>query len=524
MEQKITSGALPVPHADAVYDVVVVGYGAAGAVAAIEAADAGARVLLLEKMPDPGGISILSAGGVRICFDVDEGWRYLRHTCGGRTPDDVLRALAAGMAQVPDYLRALARANGAQIRVEPAAGNYPFPGCDALGYAEVESIPGFDTTQAYLAARPFRPGCLLFKLLADNVEQRCRAGAIEVWTSAAARRLLQDASGAVAGLVVERAGRSVRVAARRGVILACGGFEAGESMKRQYLVSTPVLPGSFLGNTGDGIRMAQAVGADLWHMWHYHGPYGIRHSDPDYPLGLYAKALPMWTPDRPGKPLPRMAWIIVDQHGRRYVDEYQPYLSDTGVRQFDHYDPAAWRHTRLPSFMIFDEAGRKMYPMGRAITNDREHWYEWSADNLKEVANGILKRADTLDGLAALAGIDAAQLASTVDRWNRDCAAGRDTVHGRRPETMVPISQPPYYYAELWPVVINTQGGPVHDAAQRVLDPFGEPIPRLYSAGELGSVFGHVYMAGGNLAECVVGGRNAGRAAAQATAEPVAGW
>ena len=81
------------------------------------------------------------------------------------------------------------------------------------------------------------------------------------------------------------------------------------------------------------------------------------------------------------------------------------------------------------------------------------------------------------------------------------------------------LATPPFYAARLWPVVINTQGGPVHDARQRVLDPFGRPVPRLYAAGELGSVFGHVYLAGGNLAECFVGGRNAARSALR---EPLA--
>src|SRR5690606_22203252 len=125
------------------FDVVVVGYGGAGAVAAIEAARLGASVLLVEKMPDPGGITILSAGGLRVCFDVQEGFRYLQHTCGGRTPDDVLLALAAGMQDMPAYLEELAKVNDAVVRVSPAPGNYPFPGCDALGYAEIESVPGF---------------------------------------------------------------------------------------------------------------------------------------------------------------------------------------------------------------------------------------------------------------------------------------------------------------------------------------------------------------------------------------------
>src|SRR5699024_1704969 len=117
------------------------------------------------------------------------------------------------------------------------------------------------------------------------------------------------------------------------------------------------------------------VGADLWHMWHYHGPYGFKHPDPSYPFGLYVKALPMWTPGRTVRKLPRMPWILVDQGGRRFMNEYPPYISDTGVRPFGAFDPQTYRYPRLPSFLVFDEQGRKTYPMGRSITNDRLAWY-----------------------------------------------------------------------------------------------------------------------------------------------------
>ena len=85
-------------------------------------------------------------------------------------------------------------------------------------------------------------------------------------------------------MVLDTPDGEARVKAKRGVILACGGFEADDAMKRQYWQVKPVRSAAFLGNTGDGIRMAQAVGADLWHMWHFHGSYGFRHYDPDYPL------------------------------------------------------------------------------------------------------------------------------------------------------------------------------------------------------------------------------------------------
>ena len=82
---------------------------------------------------------------------------------------------------------------------------------------------------------------------------------------------------------------------------------------------------------------------------------------------------------------------------------------------------------------------------------------------------------------------------------------------------MVEIRHPPFIYAPVWPIVSNTQGGPVHDARQRAVRPDGVPIPRFFTAGELGSVFGHLYMSGGNIAECFVGGAIAGCGAATIT-------
>jgi predicted oxidoreductase len=84
---------------------------------------------------------------------------------------------------------------------------------------------------------------------------------------------------------------------------------------------------------------------------------------------------------------------------------------------------------------------------------------------------------------------------------------------GRPAGTSVPILSPPFYGGEVWPVVSNTQGSLAHDAGQRVLDTFGQAIPRLYVAGELGSIWGFLYLSGGNLSECLASGRRAGRAA-----------
>ena len=508
-------------------DVVIIGFGAAGGVAAIDASDAGANVIILEKMSFPGGLSAVSAGGIRVSDRADEAFAYLKATCGGRTPDDILQVLADGMTQVPDYLRGLAKLNGATVKVTPALGNYPFPGCEALAYCEVSNVPSLENGERYHATHATKNGGRLFKVLEDNVLKRN----IPVYYNAPAKKLITNAQGEVCGLVASLDGKDVTIRAARAVILTCGGFENDDEMKQQYFQAQPVLTGSFAGNTGDGIRMAQAVGADLWHMWHYHGPYGMKDPTGKYPFGLYMKAVPMWTPGHPesvsdlgvvddaGKPmsqksLAKIAWILVDQDGKRYMDEYPPYPGDTGIRPLDQYDSKRQKFPRIPAYAIFDESGRQMYAMGRTAYNDAKAHYEWSPDNLKEVENGILTKADTIEELADKLNVSATQLKHTLETWNAYTADGRDEEFGRQPDTMVPIENPPFYFAQIYPVVINTQGGPRHSMKQEVLNPFGEPIPRLYAAGELGSVFGHLYVGGGNLAECFVGGRIAAREAA----------
>jgi succinate dehydrogenase/fumarate reductase flavoprotein subunit len=164
--------------------------------------------------------------------------------------------------------------------------------------------------------------------------------------------------------------------------------------------------------------------------------------------------------------------------------------------------------------MICDEAGRRMYPLGKATSNDPGVRYDWSDDNLKEVGLGILKRADTIEGLAIALGLEAEHVMVSVTRWNEMCARGRDEQFDRPSGSMTPIRTPPYYGAPVWATLSNTQGGPVHDAHCRIIDVYGEPIPRLYAAGELGSAFGHLYLSGGNIAECFVTGRVAGANAA----------
>jgi succinate dehydrogenase/fumarate reductase flavoprotein subunit len=209
-----------------------------------------------------------------------------------------------------------------------------------------------------------------------------------------------------------------------------------------------------------------------------------------------------------------MPWIAVDKYGRRFMNEYPPAVQDTGARPLEFYDADKQEFPRIPAYLIFDEKGRRLGPIGQPTFHDNEFTYEWSEDNLKEIERGWIRKGDTLIDIAAMIPIDEAMLVRTVQDWNTTYAnSGEDLFH-RPPGTRMPIDTPPYYLAEVWPIVNNTQGGPVHDAEQRVMNVHGEPIERLFAAGECGSSFGHLYLEAGNITECFVTGRIASRNAA----------
>jgi succinate dehydrogenase/fumarate reductase flavoprotein subunit len=504
---------------DETFDVIVAGYGFAGGITAIEAADAGAKVLVCEKMPDPGGLSICSGGAVRCADSADDAFSYLKATNDGKTPDDVTRVLANGMAEAQDYVtRMISSVPGAVLKPTTHSGkrggNYPFPGWETFHHVQVETATGqLDRNAMFpgVRTRPSSGGPEMFWAIDHNVRRR----GIDVRLETPIMRLIRSADNEVRGVVIKGPKGERRIAAKRAVVLACGGFEWDDSMKRQYWEGSPVLTASSRGNTGDGIRMSQALGAELWHMWHFHGCYAFKHPDPEFPFALRVKRLPDWNPIRKDEADVTMVWIVVDQHGRRYMNECPPYAQDTSHRPMHYMDPETMSHPRIPSWLITDWEGCSTYQLGDIRTNDRKYVYDWSSDNSKELKLGILKKADTIPELARMMGVDPDVLQATVERWNALCEKGNDSDFGRPRGTMAPLRKPPFVFGAVYPTVSNTQGGPVHNARQQIMDVAGKPISRLYAAGELGSSFGHLYLSGGNIAECFVTGWVAGREAAR---------
>lgn len=494
---------------DAEYDVIVAGYGYSGAMAAIAAADAGSTVGLFEKMRWPGGNSVLSGGSCVFALDAGDALAYLRATCDGTTDDEVLKAFAIGLVELPELLTTMAADVGMATTQESRASVvYPFPGADTLHSLKVtrdDRHPPLDWVSGS------RAGATLFRVVMEHVEQR--RDAIVVHHDSPVRRLVVE-DGEIAGCEIEIEGRTQSVRARQGVVLCTGGFEHDPRMISHFIGSAPITSIGPLGSTGDGIRMGQQVGGALWHMWHVHGSYGFRI--PATPVAIRNSAA------GPRRPEQAMPWIVVNRTGRRFMNEYPPAPQDTAIRDMLRFDADLQDYPNIPAWLIFDESGRKTRPLGRPAMTDPAIAYEWSEDNLAEIEKGWVLRSDTVGGLGKLIGADPAGLEETASSWNVMCETGGDP-HLRPQSTMMPIAHPPFYAIEAHPVITNTQGGLVHDARQRVLDSFGEPIPRLYKAGENGSLFGHLYLLGGNNSECFIGGRTAGRAVASQTRRDVSG-
>lgn len=474
-------------------DVVVVGFGGAGVATAVTAHDLGASVVILEKAPEGlhGGNTRVAAQGYLNTSSREEAAAYLRALCGPYSiPDAVVEVWAHEMGLNNDWLAA--QGGDPQEHQHPPAG------------IEFPELPGAQ------CSHKFHDGPTLgYSKTWERFESFVHQRPIPVHYEAPARALVQDgATREVRGVRAENAGRPMLVKARKGVVLTCGGFENNQAMIRDYLPGLPYCyPQGTPFNEGDGIAMALAAGADLWHMNNYAGPT-MALKVPEFPATLSMQPL-HFSKIFPG------GMIVVGPDGRRFGDE--KYKNRHGKVPVN----GVWRPLQVPCpmFMIMDHTLLSAGPLYNKEPNrgwtaiiDR---YDWSDDNSVEIARGWIRKADSLAELAGGLGLDPAALAATVERWNAQVADGADPDHGRK-LMLAPLAVAPFYAVELSPAMLNTQGGPRRDERARVLRPDGSPLPRLYSAGELGSIFSYLYQGTGNIGECLGFGRIAGREAAAA--------
>ena len=535
---------------DQEFDVVVVGSGAGGMTAALCSQAAGLSAVVVEKSDRYGGTSAVSGGGIWIpCNDqmagagisdsYDEALRYLQHLTGGEVPQSRLEAY---LRKAPEMVRTLE--NDFDVRFKSVV-KYPdyFP--DQPG-----GKPGARTMQpaAFDASKlgdeferqrePYKGTLVLGRVTMDQVEAHVlfsrSAGWIwlilklmwNYWTDFAWRRRswrdrrqvlgqglvaqlryamlsrkiplqletalesLVEEGGRVTGVVVRQGGKTRRLRAKRGVVLATGGFEWNQQMRDEFLpkpskIEWSATPGS---NTGDGIQAGRKLGAALKFMDLQWGtPCVLVPGSPVASAIFVERSLP--------------GCVMVNQAGQRFCNEAAPYTETVNAIYADHAKTGGC----VPSWLVFDSRFRTNYPTGPLMPTN-------VVPEKKLPANWLGKvyfKAATLDALAAQIGVDAAGLADTVTKMNVYAVTGKDPEFGKGNNEfdryyadprvtpnpcLAPIVQAPFYAMPLVPGDIGTKGGLATDEHARVLREDGAVINGLYAVGNCSAaVMGRTY-------------------------------
>ena len=487
-------------------DVVVVGYGGAGASAAIGAAreDPDAQVIIIEKAPegDEGGNTSVSGGGwIRIDPEkIDESCKFHRAQVPSTVTDEEIEGFVNDVMGVTDFVNTLG--------VEASNGR-DMPGM-CMGYLEgAEGVPGSATCGG---------GYRLFCALRDTVNSMPN---ITVMNSTPAYRLIFDpVTKEVYGVKAKQGDKIVTIKANRGVVMGIGGYENNLDMIHQYCTpEVEIFPMGTPYNTGDGIPMVAEVGARLRHFASYEwGSWAFKKASEDVGTAVATSFR---------GPVMDNA-IFVNKYAERFCNETKcnegfcptPMHDKTQFPFVATEQQTKAEYVNLPFYYIFDETRRAASAVADLASDVAgETWagvhdtYVWSDDNLAEIEKGYIIQADTIAELAEKAGLDPEVLQATVDTYNAGVEAGVDEQFGRTTQ-LTPVSEPPFYLSECVLSFTNTQGGPDRNGSWQVIDWEDNPIPRLYAAGEFGSIYGFWYQGCGNVAEALCG-RVAGANAAK---------
>ncbi len=544
---------------DSTVDFVIVGSGGGGMVAALTANEARASALVLEKQERVGGSTAMSGGiawvpnnpvmradGVQDSYedamahfeavvgDVGPASSFeRRHAFLTAGPEMVafLQELGVRFVYCPGYSDYYSNAKGGHDEgrgIEPV----PFDGrvlgawlgklqpglAQSLGLAvmtnEARSLSHYNrSVRAFavsarvvlrtVAARAGRRALLtngaslIGQMLAIAI-----ARGIPVWTDAPLDDLIVE-EGRVVGVRTMRAGAPVLIRARRGVLLAAGGFAHNPEMRGEFGGDQPNRAKWSIanpGDTGEALQTAMRLGAQTDLMdeaWWLPSPR----------TGRFGQSTLDQARQRPRT-------IYVDAAGRRFVNESNSYM-EVGKAMY-----ARDKTSRaVPCWLIFDDRYRKRYAHLRSRPG---HFPR------KLLESGRLKQAWTLDDLARMCGIEGAGLSETIERFNRNAAQGTDPDYGRGDSAynralgdpnhkvhpcLGPIDEPPYYAVEVVPGDIGTCGGLVTDEHAQVLDHEGKPIGGLYATGNItATVMGRHYLGpGASIANSMVFGYLAAR-------------
>jgi 3-oxosteroid 1-dehydrogenase len=543
-------------------DFLVVGSGGGGMAAALAAVDAGLDTLIVEKSRNFGGTTGISGGGIWVPNNptlLRKGRRdgrdtirtYLSLLTEGRVPEARIDAfIDNGPAALelleksrwmtfswvkgyPDYHPELegGSALGRSIEAKPvdtrklgedeaflrpngmkgplglwitARDYHDLAMVKRTWRGRVASVVAAWRVSSNLVRR--RHMAATGRALVTRLRLAVKDAGVPLWLETPMTELVVDENGVVGGVVVERDGRSTRIAARRGVLLATGGFDHNPEMRKRYLPEggRPDNSGGVADNTGEGILAGERIGAatdlmdDAWWM------PSVRH-----PAGA---VIPLVSE----RSIPRSV-IVSGRTGERFTNEAAPYVN------FVH-DQLEGGH--VPLWFVMDATARTRYPFAQVLPGAEFHrsFYD----------GGVMHRAGTLGELAERIGVPGEALAATIERFNGFARDGKDADFGRGDSaydryygdptlpnpTLDVIDKAPFYAIRVEAGDLGTKGGLVCDEHSRVLRADGSAIEGLYATGNTSaSVMGNDYPGpGGTIGPSIVFGYIAARHAAERSA------
>jgi succinate dehydrogenase/fumarate reductase flavoprotein subunit len=535
-------------------DVIILGTGAAGLAAALAAHEAGAQVALVERADRIGGTSAISGGVIWVADNPrmraagmadsrEQALAYFRSLDHGDLVDDTLEAFVDSGPEALAFLEGL---GALSVSVLPGYPDYYLdrPGAKPEGsraldhdlfslgelgewaariYAIEEpkplmlretplggatALPPPEVLGQRIAARQ----CGFGQAMVARLLKACLARGIEPVLGVETHRLVRDGE-RISGIAGVKDGLPFALAARRGVIVATGGFEWDAELRQTFLRGPVTAPASPPTGKGGGLKLAMAAGAKLGNMtsaW-----WAPTLVTPDAPWASGEQRAQIILIERT---VPHS--IMVNRSGKRFCNEAANYSALGGV--FHQFDPASYDYLNLPAYLIFDAQYAARYPLG--TRQPGQPMPDWVA------------RADTLEGLAAQIGVDAGPLTETVARFNVHADEGHDPDFGRGTSaydhfygdrsregaavTLGAIREPPFHAVEIASGLLGTNGGPRTDGQARILGHDGAPIPGLLGAGNaIACPTGGIYAgAGGTLGPALTFGYIAGRTAALANA------
>ncbi len=507
------------------YDVVVVGSGVAGLVAATRTADAGLRVLVLEKADRLGGTTAVGGGVAWVPANdhmaaagysdsVDAGAEYLRAATSGRMPEGEIAWYLETSARAVRYLadRTLVRykpldrpdyhldwagaaAGGRSLDNDP----FEFSGREDLAAAIRPSsyFPAITMHERdHLAGRPADPDVLAAR---DSAGVRTMGGAlvgslaatamdcgVDIALTSRVTGLDRQVSGIAGGWEVSVEGSKSCIRAFQ-VVLATGGFEWDQALT-SALLTYPISPISAPSNTGDGLRLALRQGCAIRDVTSVWGVPVITPPTQRYD-GVQSGRMGNVEMTLPGS-------VTVNSAGQRFVNEALNYHDLNRV--FGNVDPRTGRFANIPAWLIFDSRYLQRYSVAGSTPGRPKDW---------------MIRADSLEELAVTTGIDPSGLRGTITRFNEFAEDGWDPEFGRgstqedrhlgdmtnEPNPcLAPLLDPPFHAVEIHPGVLGTAGGIAVDLDGRIVDEHHGPIGGLFAAGNCSaSVFHDAYPGGG---------------------------